>query len=61
MREVLRFNPLAHVLISYQEMLFYGHFEHVRGLFLAGLSGLLMFALGAFLFERLRDTLAEEV
>lgn len=58
---VLRFNPLTHVLVSYQEMLFHGRFQHSRGLFLAGLSGLLMFALGAFLFERLRDTLAEEV
>jgi lipopolysaccharide transport system permease protein len=61
MRQVLRFNPLTHVLISYQEMLFHGRFQHSRGLFLAGLSGLVMFALGAFLFERLRDTLAEEV
>jgi lipopolysaccharide transport system permease protein len=61
MKQVLRFNPLTHVLISYQEMLFYGRFQHSRGLLLAGLSGLVMFALGAFLFERLRDTLAEEV
>ena len=58
---VLRFNPLTHVLVSYQEMLFFGRFHHARGLFLAGLCGLVMFALGAFLFERLRDTLAEEV
>jgi ABC-type polysaccharide/polyol phosphate export permease len=59
--KVLRFNPLSHVLVSYQQMLFYGHFDHWRGLLLAGLSGVLMFALGSFLFERLRDTLAEEV
>jgi ABC-type polysaccharide/polyol phosphate export permease len=58
---VLRFNPLAHVLVSYQEILFFGEFRHHRGLLLAGLAALVMFALGAWLFDRLRDTLAEEV
>ena len=60
-RTVLRFNPLAHVLVSYQQMLFDGHFDHWSGLLCAALSAVLTFALGAFLFERLRDTLAEEV
>ena len=60
-RTVLRFNPMTHVLVSYQQMLFHGHFDHWRGLALALLAGLLAFALGAFLFDRLRDTLAEEV
>jgi ABC-type polysaccharide/polyol phosphate export permease len=57
----LRFNPLTHVILSYQQMLFIGHFDHWRGLLLAGLSALVMLALGVFLFDRLRDTLAEEV
>jgi lipopolysaccharide transport system permease protein len=61
LRTILRFNPMSHVLLSYQEMLFHGRFDHWRGLALAGLSALVLFALGAFLFERLRDTLAEEV
>ena len=61
LRAVLRFNPMAHVLVSYQEMLFFGAFRHHRGLLLAGLAALAMFALGAWLFDRLRDTLAEEV
>jgi ABC-type polysaccharide/polyol phosphate export permease len=60
-RQVLRLNPLAHVFVSYQETLFHGRFEHLRGLALAGLVALLTFALGAFVFDRLRDTLAEEV
>jgi ABC-type polysaccharide/polyol phosphate export permease len=60
-RDALRANPMAHVLVSYQEMLFLGRFDHWRGLLLAGLGALITFALGAFLFERLRDTLAEEV
>jgi lipopolysaccharide transport system permease protein len=61
LHEVLRFNPMTHVLVSYQEILFFGAFHHVRGLALAGLVALLSFALGAFVFERLRDTFAEEV
>src|SRR5687767_12159802 len=31
-REVLRFNPLTHGLVSYQEILFFGTFRHARGL-----------------------------
>jgi ABC-type polysaccharide/polyol phosphate export permease len=61
MRQVLRLNPMAHVLVSYQEMFFLGRFSHWVGLGLAALAALASFAAGAFLFERLRDTLAEEV
>lgn len=61
LHQALRLNPMAHVVTSYHELLFYGRFEHVRGLAVAGLAALVTFALGAFLFERLRDTLAEEV
>jgi ABC-type polysaccharide/polyol phosphate export permease len=61
LRQVLRLNPMAHVLVAYQEMFFVGRFSHGFGLGLAGLAALASFALGAFLFERLRDTLAEEV
>lgn len=61
LRHVLWFNPLTHVMQSYQEMLFFGRFEHFRGLAVAGLVSIVVFAVGSFLFERLRDTLAEEV
>jgi ABC-type polysaccharide/polyol phosphate export permease len=61
MHQVLRFNPMTHVVLSYQELLFHGRFQHRRGLLLSGLVGVLVFVLGAFLFARLRDTLAEEV
>jgi lipopolysaccharide transport system permease protein len=60
-RSVLRLNPMTHVLVSYQQILFHGHFDHWRGLGAAALAGLLALWLGAFLFDRLRDTLAEEV
>jgi lipopolysaccharide transport system permease protein len=61
LRQVLRLNPMTHVVVTYQQMLFYGRVDHWRGLFLALLVGLLAFAAGAFLFDRLRDTLPEEV
>jgi ABC-type polysaccharide/polyol phosphate export permease len=61
LREVLRLNPMTHVVVSYQQMLLGGNVDHWRGLFLALLVGVLAFAAGAFLFARLRDTLPEEV
>jgi lipopolysaccharide transport system permease protein len=61
LRWLLRFNPMSHVIVSYQEMLFLGSFEHVEGLVATGLVAVLVFAAGAFLFDRLRDTLAEQV
>jgi homopolymeric O-antigen transport system permease protein len=61
LKAVLRLNPMTHVVFSYQQMLFDGRFDHVRGLLLSGLIAIAVFALGAFLFDRLRDTLAEEV
>jgi lipopolysaccharide transport system permease protein len=61
LRSFLRLNPMSHVLVSYQQILFDGHFQHGEGLALAGLAAVVTFAVGAFLFDRLRDTLAEEV
>ena len=59
---VLRLNPMTHVMVAYQQMLFHGHFDHWRGL-LPGAAGRRSSRSrsGAFLFDRLRDTLAEEV
>jgi lipopolysaccharide transport system permease protein len=58
---VLRYNPMTHILVSYQELLFFGAFHHVRGLIGAAIVAILTFWTGAFLFDRLRDTFAEEV
>jgi lipopolysaccharide transport system permease protein len=60
-RTVLKLNPMTHVLVAYQEILFRGHLEHVKGLAASAVVAVIVFAIGAFLFERLRDTLAEEV
>jgi lipopolysaccharide transport system permease protein len=61
LRKALRLNPMTHVIVAYQQMLFGGRVDHWRGLGLALLVGLVAFALGVFLFDRLRDTLPEEV
>jgi ABC-type polysaccharide/polyol phosphate export permease len=60
-RTLLQLNPMSHIIVSYQQMLFEGRFDHWRGL--AGAAGVavVVFAFGCFLFDRLRDALAEEL
>lgn len=60
-RAVLRLNPMSHIMVSYQQMLFEGRFDHWMGLGAAALVAVLVFAFGCFLFDRLRDALAEEL
>ena len=61
LRRALRLNPMTHVMVTYQQVLFHGNVDHWQGLFLALLVGAAAFAVGAFLFDRLRDSLPEEV
>jgi lipopolysaccharide transport system permease protein len=62
LRWVLNLNPMTHLIISYQEVLFYfgphGHWKWLMAL-LAGSVG--VFLVGYFVFDRLRDSFAEEV
>ena len=41
-RDVLRLNPMSHVIVSYQQMLFEGRFDHWRGLGLSALVAVLI-------------------
>jgi lipopolysaccharide transport system permease protein len=61
LRAALRFNPLTHVFVTYHDLLFRGCFEHLKGLCGAAIVALLVLVVGLFVFDRLRDTLAEEV
>jgi lipopolysaccharide transport system permease protein len=61
LRTLLRFNPMTHVIVSYQQLLFDGVVHVSRGLLAAVLCGVVAYAAGAFVFDRLRDTLPEEV
>ena len=59
---VMDLNPFAHLAISYQEILFYeGPFGHWRWLLVLAVASIAVFFLGFALFDRLRDSFAEEV
>ena len=61
-RRLLNLNPFTHLVIAYQEVLFrQGPFSHVTRLFAVAVTSLLIFLFGYFVFDRLRDTLPEEV
>jgi ABC-type polysaccharide/polyol phosphate export permease len=61
-RRFLNANPFTHLAISYQEILFYegpfGHWKWLVALFAASIG---LFLFGYFIFDRLRDSFAEEV
>lgn len=60
-RRVLNFNPFTHLAVSYQEVLLPGPFEQWPRLIILGAISGLVFLAGYFVFDRLRDTFAEEV
>ena len=61
-RRVLTLNPFTHLVVSYQEVLVMpGRFAQWPRLLAVGAASLLVFAFGYFVFDRLRDTFAEEV
>ena len=58
----LNANPFTHLAISYQEVLFFeGPFGHWRWLLALGAASIVFFLFAYFVFDRLRDTFAEEV
>ena len=61
-RRLLNLNPFTHLAVSYQEILFYpGPFGHWKWLVALLAMSCVLFLLGYFLFDRLRDSFAEEV
>jgi ABC-type polysaccharide/polyol phosphate export permease len=62
LRRMLELNPFTHLAISYQEILFFeGPVGHLRWLLLLGALSVVFFFFSYFVFDRLRDTFAEEV
>ncbi len=60
--DLLKLNPFTHLAITYQEVLFFdGPVGHWYWLLVLGAISLLFFLFGYWVFDRLRDTFAEEV
>jgi len=60
--KLLKFNPFTHLAISYQEILFFnGPVGHLPLLLALGAISVVFFLFGYWVFDRLRDTFAEEV
>jgi lipopolysaccharide transport system permease protein len=61
-RTLLNLNPFTHLAISYQEILFFpGAYGHWKWLLALGVASAGLFLFGYFVFDRLRDSFAEEV
>ena len=61
-QRLLNLNPFTHLAVAYQDVLFRpGPFLERWRLGVVALAAVVMFAIGYFVFDRLRDTLAEEV
>lgn len=61
-RKFLNLNPFTHLAVAYQEVLFTpGPFSQWPRLLAVGAASVLVFGVGYYVFDRLRDTLAEEV
>jgi ABC-type polysaccharide/polyol phosphate export permease len=59
---LLKLNPFTHLAITYQEILYFnGPVGHWYWLLILGLISVAFFFFGYFVFDRLRDTFAEEV
>jgi lipopolysaccharide transport system permease protein len=61
-RWILNLNPFTHLAVAYQDVLFRPEpFTAWRRLLFVGAMSIVVFLAGYFVFDRLRDTLAEEV
>ena len=57
---LMKLNPFMHLAVAYQQVLYYdGRYRDWDNLLLIGAASLIVLVLGYFVFDRLRDTLAE--
>jgi len=61
-KRVLDLNPMTHLVVAYQEILFhYGPVGHWSWLLVTGAGSIVVFLAGYWIFDRLRDSFAEAV
>jgi lipopolysaccharide transport system permease protein len=61
-KRVLDSNPMTHIIVSYQEILFYpGQIGHWKWLLAIGALSIVIFLASYWVFDRLRDSFAELV
>jgi len=61
LRNFLNLNPMTHIVQGYQYCLFYGSLFHWKRLGFTLLISMILFGVGYTVFDRLRDSFAEEV
>jgi lipopolysaccharide transport system permease protein len=61
LRALLRANPMTPFVVAYQDVVFFGHLPGVADSLLMVVYAAASMAMGLFVFERLRDTLAEAI
>lgn len=61
MRALLRLNPMTPFVVSYQDLLFWGHLPGLADTLLMVAYAFFSLSAGFFVFSRLRDTLAEAI
>lgn len=61
LRALLRLNPLTPFIVAYQDIFFFGRLPSISDSLLIVFYAVASMALGLFVFERLRDTLAEAI
>ena len=61
-KQILDWNPMTHLVVSYQEILFFkGPMGHQKWLLALAAVSVLLFLAGYWVFDRLRDSFAEAV
>ena len=60
-RKVLYVNPLSYIMDGYHQSIFHGNLPDLPSLLVVFSGSVILFLFGYFVFDRLRDTFAEEV
>lgn len=61
LRAALRLNPMTSFVVAYQDVVFFGHLPGLADSLLMVVYAVASIATGVFVFDRLRDTLAEAI